>query len=320
MQATLTSDNICFHMKQNRANILRPFLNVHFSKDLCKPSARNLNDAHWFPDILSLGMLLLEIFRGSIIHVSSLEDNCATSLLAYDRWIAADGQKSSTVVPEGCFHAVFACLEPNQLKEAGLGKANITDGEVRKYIFERILYPLGDALSAIYEVPLHALHKKIDSPEAVTQGLSTAYTAPQLSSRAWYKQLRVVHNAIYHARFEKLSKATQKAQRVKLAILDTGFELDGTLQANYIDAERIAADHCKTFCDGDAWDTDQDGHGTTIGKILLDVAPKAEIYVAKICKKRGDFAKSNTSSKIQENIAMVRKVTGDSSLNAIANT
>lgn len=305
LYASLAAENVCFYINQRPLNIMKPYLNLHFQQS--RPPVRNLNAAHWFPDILSLGILLLEIFRGSALSFPVGQDKCTVALGAYDKWKA----RQSGRVPDGCFQAVIACIQPKQLREGGLGKADIKDNETRKYIFERILYPLGDVLSTICKVPLHNLPDYISriadaAPDVANEELSNETLQ---ASAAWRKHLKSsVLDAVYHPRFQKLPDEVQKSNRVKVAVLDTGLQLPEHLQAAYIDQGAIASAHCKSFCGADAdWNMDSDGHGTRVAEILLDVAPKAELYVAKVCQRQNDFISSSNAAKTQHNIAEVRK-------------
>jgi len=83
-----------------------------------------------------------------------------------------------------------------------------------------------------------------------------------------------------HEYIEKRGKQFRKKPAVKIAVLDTGIDpehpsIDGAVQTN-----RIAV--AESFVNGDETIDDRFGHGTHVAKLLLDVAPDAELYVAKI--------------------------------------
>lgn len=309
LQATLTARNVCFYVKQRSFNIMKPYLNLHFQQPQSQSTPRNLNVAHWFPDILSLGILLLEIFCGRELSFPSSEDRCAVALAIYDRWSARSGKSCASTIPQGCFQAVIACIDPRQLRNGGLGKATVKDDETRRYIFERILHPLGDVLSTVYKVPLDKLQEHITKTTALSPdpGDEALSDETRHAARTWRRHLEGVHDAVQHPRFERLPQELQRSNRVKIAILDTGLQLPEYLQEAYIAENKIALTHCKSFCSQDNdWNVDIDGHGTQIAAILLDVAPKVELYVAKICQSRKDFASHKNALQTQQNVAQVR--------------
>jgi hypothetical protein len=69
-------------------------------------------------------------------------------------------------------------------------------------------------------------------------------------------------------------------EKIRIAVLDSGVdELDPKIRAA-IKSKRIKSG--KSWVDT-AYNTDNYGHGTHVTRLLLDTAPRAEIYVAKIC-------------------------------------
>lgn len=309
IQAALTIHNICFHKQHQSYDIMRPYLNMEFAKSECRKAAdHNLNEAHWLPDVLSLGVLLLQIFTGRTIDFSRGEDECIKALSIYEDLSNFRGRPCGGDIPDGCFQAIFACLQPEQLASAGLAPLDIKDGSVRRYIFERILYPLEEALSNIYKVPLYTLSDTI-TDRAIIDSESTTEerTAVQATGRKWTKRLQSVHDALYDSLFDSISTKIHKEQHAKIAVLDTGMQLPSALQENYISAGKIASKQSKSFCSENdtTWNIDKDGHGTNIGEIILNVAPKTELYVAKVCNSRRDFTDPRRACKVQENIADV---------------
>lgn len=310
LQASITSSNICFRTSTRYLNIMKPYLNIAFLEEQTKPTARRPEEIHWFPSILTLGVVLLEISRGSKIEFVPGADDCVAALAVYEKWKDVVGKLCSSTIPEGLFEAILSCIDPNELRKGGLDRPNVADMEIRKYIFERILYPLGDALSNIYKVPLHTLHdEKAQDVETDTLNIQKVDSDAQLAGKQWRRHLESLHDMFYHHHVKDLLKLKQADVAVKIAVLDTGFQLDEALQENYKAEGRIVAAQCKSFCsqdhDNTDWDVDIDGHGTYVGQIVLDVAPTSELYVAKVFRSRKDLQSQEWAVEVQQNVANV---------------
>ncbi|PMD49853.1 subtilisin-like protein [Hyaloscypha bicolor E] len=134
----------------------------------------------------------------------------------------------------------------------------------------------------------------------------------QMSIRAdkWFIDLQDrVHPLIQRARNSNHSavcKVFPRPGRVRIAILDTGIELPGEGSWAYEDRIReqkswVADDDCDTFLQ--RGDRDLDGHGTHGAALLLQVAPEADIFVARIFKDRKESRGSIMAEVIHNRIA-----------------
>lgn len=309
MQARMTSSNICFRTCTRDLDIMKPFLNMSFPEQKEKSKTPGLEDIHWMPNILSLGILLLEICRGRKLEVQPGDDACFAAIDVFEKWKALRGKTCSGDIPEECFLSILACLSPNELRKGNLHKKNIAEADVRGYVFKQILYPLGYALSKKYGVELEQIVEDTSSSDLDEKDLGSIESDKRQASKLWRRNLEAVHAVFYHHRFKPILQLDKMAAAVRIAVLDTGFQLDEALQANYIDAGRIVSASCKTFCspeyDASDWNDDTDGHGTYVGQIVLDVAPTAELYVAKVCRSRKDFDSPTWATTVQQNIADV---------------
>lgn len=112
-----------------------------------------------------------------------------------------------------------------------------------------------------------------------------------------------------------LSEAAIRAARVKVAVIDTGLQLPEALQQNYEDSARINVDQSKTFVlasEGEVshdWRVDPDGHGSRVGQIILQVAPGADLHVAKVFRAKDDLEDPNTANQVHGRIAKVCTIT-----------
>ncbi|KAI4244602.1 MAG: hypothetical protein L6R42_010413, partial [Xanthoria sp. 1 TBL-2021] len=88
-----------------------------------------------------------------------------------------------------------------------------------------------------------------------------------------------------------------KGPRVRIAILDTGIDLShphfdnspealSALEQQQSGPRRHRVKESKSFVGGAAGDRDNVGHGTHCAALLLELAPNADIYVARVCEER----------------------------------
>lgn len=91
--------------------------------------------------------------------------------------------------------------------------------------------------------------------------------------------------------------------KVRVAILDTGCDLDANCIANLSDGEARLVGHWKDWAGGSAnpIDDDPQRHGTSVVSLLLRVARHTEVFVGRIAR---DQAGLNGAT---DNIVKVRK-------------
>lgn len=171
LQASLSSENISFLVSHRRSspNITKPYLTTNcFSLTQGARSREfNLNQPHRFPDILSLGILLLEIARGAPIDYEESQDRCVVALERMDKWAKTCRTGRSRTIHDCLYRTISACIDPREFRKV-LDMRSVNDFEVRRYIFERILYPLDDALATVYEIQSNNLHEHISQATEVS--------------------------------------------------------------------------------------------------------------------------------------------------------
>lgn len=73
-----------------------------------------------------------------------------------------------------------------------------------------------------------------------------------------------------------------RQERIRIAIIDTGIDDEDILIESARDDRRIKDCNCRGFVK-DAYDYhDVHGHGTRVARLILELAPSAELYIAKI--------------------------------------
>lgn len=71
-----------------------------------------------------------------------------------------------------------------------------------------------------------------------------------------------------------------KSEKVRIAIIDTGIDTNDTLIEACMEENKIK--DCRGFLDDPNDITDEHGHGTHVTRLILELAPSAEVYVAKV--------------------------------------
>ncbi|KAH7173258.1 uncharacterized protein B0J16DRAFT_349804 [Fusarium flagelliforme] len=315
LQTSLSSDNICFLVSDCRSSvdITRPYLMASFTNTVQPLMPRDLNQPHRFPDILSLGVLLLEIARGAVMDVEESQDRCVVALEYMDKWVTVCRRDSSKMIPDGLYRAISACVDPKESRTNVCDRNMPMELAIRKYIFERVVYPLEDALSTTYEVQPNALHSSISQgDEANCNGSFDHQDEDQLvkiqAATEWVEHWERVNN-LFQTCHDLCGREDRTASRVKVAVLDTGLQLPKILQETYEEEGRINVQQSATFISPTGseaiheWNVDQDGHGSRVGGIILRFAPTVDLHVAKVFQTRDDLADPNIATQVHGRIA-----------------
>ncbi|KLU81029.1 hypothetical protein MAPG_00124 [Magnaporthiopsis poae ATCC 64411] len=330
LKLDLTSDSICFLRPPRRAlpDITRPYLTVSCAPRSSTPqqqSSSTWNQPHRFPNILALGILLLEIERGVPIEPDASQDLCVEAMTELDHWTQSSSLLEKRTVPEGLRRAIAACIQPKQFKTHNLDKNNIRDDDVRRYIFDRILYPLEEALFTAYEIRPHMLlvdpepqNKAVSGPWGSFDGEEDGEVDEyhRAAAKEWMMNLEGVHDLVYACqdRCEELAQrggSDPRAERVKIAVLDTGLQLPTHLHTAYEGEGRILIDESKSFVGNTdsaasqqnrGWDRDCDGHGSRVGEIILRCASCADLNVAKVFQTRRDLTSPDLADQAHKRI------------------
>ncbi|KAI0140285.1 hypothetical protein BJ166DRAFT_542643 [Pestalotiopsis sp. NC0098] len=311
LQGGFSSANISFLFLHQQAlpDITKPYFTSSCSHTRQAFSA-DIDQTHRFPDILSLGIILLEIASGSPIEILECPDRCLVALKAMDAWEENWRSDPFATIPEGLRQAIAACLEPNESTKGKLGEKHVNLYDVRKYIFEKILYPLGDALGTAYGIQLDSLFETTIRPRGirVTGSFDHKDETQQQNmqdAKEWRENLEKVHDLFYKCeRRYETCKANREKARVKVAVLDTGLQLGETLHKNFEDAGQIDSDTSTDFVintEGaatDTWKEDHDGHGSRIGQIILDIAPGVVLHLAKVFQDHDDLKNPDMASEV----------------------
>ncbi|KAK0659788.1 hypothetical protein QBC41DRAFT_44083 [Cercophora samala] len=325
-----TADNIHFLAQSDEIwNPHHPFL--HCSLDNSTPPSSNQARLSLF----SFARLLLEIETGRRIDVDPstvTEDDFEDIILSIldargDRF----GRREYNAAVDGCFH-VFALVNKQRNEAGGMAdELNI----MRKAIYDAIVEPLEQNFNLIPN-PTKALYVKrlhLDR-KAGTYGPATFQPPLQQRTRKGGstdstmffdgETVRVADERIaraaefftsmdrFHAQFmqPRITKSNG-LQPVKIAVLDTGIEVENsTLQgvldnirdlrkaSGFRDWRKSPIRGTKSFVASPDGDKDLVGHGTHVAWLALKTAPHVHLYIARV----------SASKQFDDNTAVVKAI------------
>ena len=117
-----------------------------------------------------------------------------------------------------------------------------------------------------------------------------------VGTESWLKQFKRTQSLLAQGR-------KPNGRKVKIAILDTGIDL------GHADFDKLDPDHleygsprkrvikCKSFANNEG-DRDVSGHGTHSAALLLKLAPKANLYVARVVEDQSNRVNPEAVAKV----------------------
>lgn len=122
------------------------------------------------------------------------------------------------------------------------------------------------------------------------EALGSSLYVSEIARPRWFDRFQQTQSLVAQSR-------KVKGPRVRIAILDTGIDLShpqfdnspealGALEQQQSCPRRHRVKESKSFVGGAAGDRDNVGHGTHCAALLLELAPNADIYVARVCEER----------------------------------
>lgn len=306
--------------------VWKPYISVDESDtDVNLPDVDDLDGViHPYNKIRALGIMLAEIGKGS--PVRNHHDNNDAQFLAAnineDYLLALDYARNDRLWGEQLeypkyWQAVACCLEPKNFDKS-CPRGDVGMRERRTALWENVVHPL--------EVLVHAVGwwdnlsniRPLRSPRRVAAPMpaenqeqhsgtpAARYpeqqkpSATQKGSARWLSRMRQLNKELETV---VASDGSMPAKPIRIAVLDTGFDDEALffdLPENSRSLNRVKG--WKDFVDSADYWQDTHGHGTHLVSLVLTVAPKAEIYIARIARDTNDLGGAS------ENVAQVRKL------------
>ncbi|KAI1086170.1 peptidase S8/S53 domain-containing protein [Rostrohypoxylon terebratum] len=193
--------------------------------------------------------------------------------------------------------ALLACLNDRGRIEAA---AENKPERIQAYVFNQIIKPLHryfgnpelpqptfPAKSSFNSIPLMSQNCQ-KSPELDTYDLSITHNPKdeELHNIFWDKMTEFLNTYIKTSHTDELNPyMRRKVRKVRIAIIDSGVRNEDIEIAAAKANKQIVGYRNFTSSDPDDCE-DHINHGTMVTRLLLDVAPEAELYIAKVSNQK----------------------------------
>lgn len=284
----------------------KPYIAVLFGDKNCNEFSNLNGEIHHFPRVKALGVMMVEIGIGSPLPDGDCGVNCDYLLaLQYSK----DQKHWRDFDYPDYLHAVDNCLDPATFNSAPFYRGQNGEEQAeslkerRNILYHKVVSPLEELLRGTKWMeqltaipPLQALsthpagysrtHSTISDEHtikhpAALQGPRGSLTRSQKNARAWLTKMQILNHKLSRNTLSSIHRPT------RIAVLDTGCHCDAPF---FLSPENQP--HLKDWKDWvDHTDDFQDshGHGTQMISVIMKIAPRAHIYVARVAKSPRDL-------------------------------
>lgn len=331
MKTKWTSDSIRFMRESNAPGgegklfTWKPYLSVQFNGE--DPQCHEYNKipgmVHDFPRIRALGIMLVEIGVGfplnmDATHADSPAARSNNELLTALSYARDEKYWRDFDYPD-YMSAVHHCLKPDAFHQEPYIEPSSTTREFdqglkqrRNILYDKVVFPLQDLLQGTKWIENYTKIAPLDISSKVALRQDRAAipddfeerripnskkkpTKSEKDARRWLLRLRSLSREL--AQVAPAVGLSHMSQRVRIAILDTGYDDDAPFFYSPGVRERLHG--WKDWASSSDQPEDCHGHGTHLVSLVLKCAPEADVYVARIAKTPGDLLHSS------ENVAKV---------------
>jgi hypothetical protein len=276
---------------------------------------------HRCPRIFDVGVLLLEIGLGErfqtgdkphFVAQHNLNHKIATDSLKELEKTTWDGFLNKNIFDQ----AVKFCLYSNNFikvtktprtSRRGVGKPpepmtaeekNRGVLERRKIFYRNVVQPLawlaregfGVQSGQITYVSKKRPDTQPESTDSIQQLDEECLFHSAIVPRMWLEDIKKIGESV-----ERKRRAKRITTPVRVAILDTGLNMDLPIFTNKPGLKRAVIDYIDYVDPGASTMTDTFGHGTLMARIVMECAPGAEILVARVARDAKELKTSQES-------------------------
>ncbi|RGP78854.1 peptidase s8 subtilisin kexin sedolisin [Fusarium longipes] len=324
LKAPWTSQTIQFMkhydspLRQNEPGIFtsKPYYSVYFGDDNAGASeaTANAGEIHRYPRVRDLGIMLVEIGLGhSVDNSVSKHDDTSRISKANNDWLLAKGYSDLKTAWLDFDYpkyrvAVENCLDPDIFARAPFTPSVKVDelakslNKRRKIFYERVVSPLEELVQGtgwkdmVHSMPSLRLQTTTKQEPVALEHVqppveSKKSTKDQKDAKRWLKRTQLLNH-------ELKSLSQGPTRRVRIAILDTGYDADAIFFQPTMRRNRLVK--WKDWVENAKSPSDCNGHGTHLVSLIMMMAPEADICVARVAKDPRDL--ENASEAIAQAI------------------
>jgi hypothetical protein len=322
--------------KRGKLFAWKPYLSVCFGDEDPQASESSLLDGeiHRYPRVRALGIMLVEIGIGMPLlaadqtHTGQPQASDINEGLLLAMRYAKDEKLWRDCDYPNYLSAVNECLDPDIFSAAPYirgveEKARLESLKQRRNImYDKVVFPLEELLQATKWMDQVTSIGPLDTPVETTPLVSFAeqpssikdsasgVTAPQQTSRKaakantegkkearrWLSRMRRLNDELA---MSQITPAASSAP-VRIVVLDTGCDDNAPFFFHPDNEPRLKG--WKDWVDGSTQWQDTHGHGTHLVSLIMQIAPDAHVYVARVSKSPGELLQAS------ENVAQVWRV------------
>ncbi|EFX04389.1 extracellular serine protease [Grosmannia clavigera kw1407] len=221
------------------------------------------NDIH-YDAAVSFGLFLIETERGERIQPTDEEQDWESGLWAKDSTLFRVLGESGSSVTDPYRYIALACLEIND------ATAEVCDERLTKDMLQ-IATLYRHIFAPLYKFARESYHQI----SAVTR------------ARQFRTEFKTFINMISSLEPINVSDI-ERREKIKIAVIDSGIDKGDTIIAENMDRIKYRCGFVSDAGEGPRSGDCEDelGHGTHVTRLILEMAPEAELYVAKISDKK----------------------------------
>lgn len=249
-----------------------------------RPKSRDDDNLVCDPQLLDFAKLIMEIRMWKRLPLSCREGKLSKEQLRLDLLKLINDRRHFRDKDDMFKRAVKACLDTAG-KEAAQDETS--KDRLHNYIFDKIVRPLDHYA----EFPEFSTSTSTDSlsenPEEPQDSLfdwkKEYNTAEDKFSRAQGFLDNMEHFVDRHIRKPASDNPLPKhrSEKIRIAVIDSGVSINDPIIRSARKHEKIRK--CRNFSSLNPDDCDDRlGHGTMVARLLMDVAPEAELFIAKV--------------------------------------